>query len=168
MRCAHCRNEVPYRAWYQFRLDGGYRCRSCRKVYYIEDRVVQSQALAHLFLMFIMYVIGLFVLIENELLTRMVLAAYLLGLVPISVSVFAVVLEDAPSVRRIPEYQIRRRRWVHFGMIIFLLTNVLTLLIQPQELDPQAVHFIRISGGFLFVACLVRAHLVKREQRLSA
>ena len=155
MRCAHCGQRMKLRWWFQFRLDGGYRCSSCRHISYIEDVVVRNSQQP---IMSITAISVLLVLVSLRLtglmdVRIMLLIMYSL-LLPIT-AVYRFALRDAPTVTTLPAYIIRRRLLINIGVTVVFVTQLGGLAARELGFVGGPSLIVQLFGSLIAVVCFV-------------
>lgn len=155
MHCAHCENHVPYRTWFQFRFDGGYRCVRCRRVFYIGGREARSRMLPISLLMIGGFVAGLVFLLRFELMSAWTVVLYLVAFAPISLAAFHFGLVDALTMRSLPPELIWRRRCTNCALLILSAAQLASFLSRPYVPTDDWSHYIFIAGSLVGLLFLV-------------
>jgi len=156
MRCAHCGHSMRFRDGFQFRLDGGHRCSSCRKVYFLAGYpALRTSWPIVVGLLFAGAYLGFIFLLAEGLNHLWIAIPYWAAVLAVGQALFMHILRDAPTAPSLPNHLIYRRRWLNVGLLVWMTMFLASLAVRGVSDNRDLADYVGIAGGIVAFVCLI-------------
>jgi len=168
MHCAHCNHQMRYIDWFQFRWDNSYRCRSCKNVFYVEEKAIRKRVPIVTGLLFAAAYLGFLYLASSGIINGWIAILYWIAWYPLGTLVMALALEDAPTIAIRPMRHIRRKKWFTAGMIACLAAILAAFVARRFGADDEVADSIEVTGGIVWAICAFVGRHLDSQPRANA